>query len=90
MDYNILDQLIKGTAHSQVRTKLLDHNPTRLSLDIAMDMARTFEATEAQLQQFRGEIPVLERIAIKKTTSKIAVVDQNQETEVIRKNNHIA
>ena len=46
-DDNILDQLIKGTAHGQVRKKLLDYNPTKLNLDTAMDIARTFEATEA-------------------------------------------
>ncbi len=70
VDDNILDQLIKGTAHSQVRKKLLDHTPTRLTLDTAMDMARTFEATEAHLQQFRGEIQVHEHHKTHKNTGK--------------------
>jgi transposase InsO family protein len=52
VDDNIIDQLIKGTAHGQVRKKLLDHDPKGLTLDKAVDFSRTFEATEIQLRQF--------------------------------------
>jgi hypothetical protein len=60
VDDNILDQLIKGTSHTQVRKKLLDSNPATLKLDNAVEFSRTFEATEAHLQQLNGEIPVHE------------------------------
>ena len=40
MEDNILDQLIKRTSHSQVRKKL-DCSPNKLTLDNALDMART-------------------------------------------------
>lgn len=55
VDDNILDQLIKGVSHGQVRKKLLDYAPSKLTLDKAMDFARTYEATETQLQQFKTE-----------------------------------
>ena len=49
-DDNILDQLIKGVAHRQVRKQLLDQDPHQLNLDRAVDYARTYEATQTQLQ----------------------------------------
>jgi len=66
-DDNILDQLIKGTAHSQVRKKLLDLDPATLTLDRAVEISRTFEATETQLQHFNTETNVS---AIKKHTGQ--------------------
>ena len=58
VDDNILGQLIKGVHHGEVRKKLLDHPPSTLTLDKAMDFARTFEATETQLLQFNTETTV--------------------------------
>ena len=59
IDDNILDQLIKGTAHTQVRKKLLEQ-PTTLTLNRALDFARTFEATQHHLQHFQQEVSVHE------------------------------
>ena len=52
IDDNILDQLIKGSAHPAVRKKILECDPKTLNLDKAVDIARTFEATQSQLLQF--------------------------------------
>lgn len=57
-DDNLLDQLIKGVIHGPVRKKLLDSDPTTLTLDRAMDFARTFEATQSQLLQFNEPVSV--------------------------------
>ena len=52
MQLKIIDQLIKGTGHIAVRKKILDQDPKSLTLDKAVDLARTYEATQSQLQQF--------------------------------------
>ena len=49
---NLIDQIIKGTHHSNVRKKLLECDPKTFTLDKAIDLARTFKATQLQLQQF--------------------------------------
>ena len=51
IDDNIIDQVIKGTCHTPVRKQLLDHDPSKLTLDKVLDCARTFEARQTQLQQ---------------------------------------
>lgn len=48
-DDNLIDQVIKGTAHIAVRKKLIDQDPKTLTLDKATDLARTCEATQSQL-----------------------------------------
>ena len=48
---NLIDQIIKGTYHDAVCKKLLDANPKALTLDQAVSLARTHEATQAQMQQ---------------------------------------
>ena len=50
MDDNILDQLIYGTAHKVVQKQLLEKDPKTLTLNSGLDIARTYEATKAQLQ----------------------------------------
>ena len=52
LEDNLIDQIIKGTHHSTVRKKLLECDPKTLTLDKAIDLSRTFEATQLQLQQF--------------------------------------
>ena len=51
IDDHIVDQIIKGVAHIPVQKRLLDHDPSTLTLDKAIDYGRTYEATQAQLQQ---------------------------------------
>lgn len=55
LEDNVLDQLIKGVAHQEVRKKLLDHDPSKLTLTAGINMARTFEATQTQLQQMAAQ-----------------------------------
>lgn len=57
-DDNLLDQFIKGVAHRQVRKQLLDQDPNKLKLDKAVDYARTFEATQLQLEQLGHDVTV--------------------------------
>ena len=51
LEDNLIDQVIKGTVHIAVRKKLLDQDPKTLTLDKAIDLTRTYEATQSQLQQ---------------------------------------
>ena len=55
---HLIDQLIKGVAHEAVRKKLLDHDPSALTLDKCVDYARTFEATNTHMQQFAQPMSV--------------------------------
>ena len=54
---NLIDQLIKGIAHVAVQKKILDQDPKTLTLDKALDLARTYEATKSQMHQL-GCTPV--------------------------------
>ena len=68
----LIDQLIKGTAHRSVRRQLLDKNPQDLTLNSAADIARVFESTQRQLrlmnpQEQPGAVPVA---AVKKHEHK--------------------
>ena len=54
LEDELIDQIVKGTAHEQVRRKLLNQEPNKLTLDTVIDFARTFEATQAQMQTFSG------------------------------------
>ena len=49
LDDNLVDQLIKGVASDGVRKKFLDMNPDELTLDRAMNIARTAEATSQHI-----------------------------------------
>ncbi|KAG1704766.1 hypothetical protein GQR58_003952 [Nymphon striatum] len=51
LEDNLIDQIIKGIAHTHVQKRVLDQDPYTLTLDQAVGCARTFEATQAQLQQ---------------------------------------
>jgi len=51
LEDNLVDQLIKGTAHVPVRKKLLDQDPRTLTLDKAIDLAHIYEATQSQMHQ---------------------------------------
>ena len=49
----LIDQVIVGIAHGQVRKQLLDYDPDQLTLDKCLQYARTFEATSSQVQHFQ-------------------------------------
>ena len=49
LDDNLVDQLIKGVASDDVRKKFLDVNPDELTLDRAMNIAKTAEATSQHI-----------------------------------------
>ena len=53
METNIrlTEQLIVGTRHREVQEKLLEKGDALDSLDMALDIARTYEATQAHLAQ---------------------------------------
>ena len=48
---NLIDQVVKGVAHTQVQKQLSDHNPHTLTLDRCEQYARTYESTQEQLRQ---------------------------------------
>ena len=48
----LIDQIIKGTAHMAIRKKLLDQDPKKLTLDIALQHARTIETTQTHMKHF--------------------------------------
>jgi len=52
-DEHIIDALIFGSNNPRVQSKLLEHDET-LTLDKAINIARTQEATSNQLQEIRG------------------------------------
>ena len=52
-DERLIEQLIVGVRHGKVQEKLLCRDET-LTLDAAMEIARTHEATLANMQQFAG------------------------------------
>ena len=56
METNIrlTEQLIVGTKHAEVQEKLLEKRDALASLEAAMDIARTFEATKAHVSQLQG------------------------------------
>ena len=67
-DDNILDQIIKGTAHDTVRKKFLDTDPDKLTLDAALNMARTFEATAQQILRFNQPQTAVNTVSRQRTT----------------------
>ena len=52
-DERLIEQLTVGIKHARIQEKLLSHDAT-LTLDGAIDMARTFEATMTDMKQFNG------------------------------------
>jgi len=52
-DEHIIDALIFGSNNPRVQSELLEHDDT-LTLDKAINIARTQEATSNQLQDIRG------------------------------------
>ena len=52
-DEHIIDAIIFGSSNRRVQSKLLEHEAT-LTIDKAIDTARTQEATSNQLQDIRG------------------------------------
>ena len=75
---NIIDQLIKGTHHAAIRKQLLDHDPSKVTLNKVLDFACTFEATQSQLQQFsQAQVSCIS--AVKKHYSKPTKPKQTHE-----------
>ena len=56
-DERLIEQLTVGIKHARIQEKLLSHDAT-LTLDGAMDRARTFEATMTDMKQFNGETTI--------------------------------
>ena len=56
-DERLIEQLTVGIKHARIQEKLLSHDAT-LTLNGAMDMARTFEATMTDMKQFNGETTI--------------------------------
>ena len=56
-DERLIEQLTVGIKHARIQEKLPSHDAT-LTLDGAMDMARTFEATMTDMKQFNGETTI--------------------------------
>ena len=52
LEDHLIDQFIVGVSHSQVRKKILDQDPAKLSLDNCIQFARTYEATDKQLTHY--------------------------------------
>ena len=53
-DERLIEQLIVGTKHKKVQERLLEKGE-QLTLDKAIDIARTYEATVSQMEQLEGE-----------------------------------
>ena len=54
MDERLIEQLIVGTKHKKVQERLLEKGE-QLTLDEAIDIARTYEATQSQMEELDGE-----------------------------------
>ena len=53
-DERLIEQLIVGTKHKKVQERLLEKGE-QLTLGEAMDIARTYEATQSQMEELDGE-----------------------------------
>ena len=53
-DERLIEQLIVGTKHKKIQERLLEKGE-QLTLDEAIDIARTYEATTSQLEQLESE-----------------------------------
>ena len=51
VDFRLVEQLIVGTRHKSVQEKLLEKGDTLSSLDAALEISRTHEATMSQMAQ---------------------------------------
>ena len=71
-DDMIIEQVIVGVAHSQVRKQILDHDPDKLTLDKCLDFARTFESTSSQLQHLQPQSKVVNVVNRRHTPRKTA------------------
>ena len=57
-DTRLIEQLIVGTRHVRVQEKLLEQGDSLASLNAALDIARTFEATKSHDAELQGTEPV--------------------------------
>lgn len=53
-EHNLIDQIIKGVAHDGIQKKLLDEDPSKLTLNKCTTSARTYETTNAHLQSLQA------------------------------------
>ena len=53
-DKRLIEQLIVGTKHKKVQERLLEKGE-QLTLNEAIDIARTYEATQSQMEELDGE-----------------------------------
>ena len=59
MEDHLVDQIIMGVAHDDIRRKLLNQNPSKLTLDSVLEFSRTYEATSSQMHSFGKSISEL-------------------------------
>ena len=57
-DTRLIEQLIVGTRHVRVQEKLLEQGDSLASLNAALDIARTFEATKSHVAELQATEPV--------------------------------
>ena len=65
----LTEQLVVGVRHGKVEEKLLCRDDT-LTLDAAMDVARTREATLANMQQFSGDASSISHVSRSRRTQE--------------------
>ena len=63
----LIEQLVVGVRHGKVQEKLLCRDET-LTLDAAIDVARTHEATLANMQQFSGDASSISHVSRSRRT----------------------
>ena len=66
----LIEQLIQGTAHKTVQEKLLSMDDT-LTVDKAIDVARTYEATKAHMEAFTSTTTSVDYIGYKGQTRNL-------------------
>ena len=66
-DERLIEQLVVGVRHGKVQEKLLCRDET-LTLDAAMGVARTHEATLANMQQFSGDASSISHVSRSRRT----------------------
>ncbi len=70
----LIEQLILGVRHAKIQDKLLGRDDTP-TLDAAMDVVKTHEATVSNMQQFTGESNVSHVSRIGKNGSHVTRVN---------------
>ena len=87
-DDMIIEQIIVGVAHSQIRKQILDHDPDKLTLDKCLNFARTFESTSNQLQHLQPQATRVNAVHRRPTQQKPSRHQAKPRQEQPRQKNH--